>query len=151
MDAILRAAIAYGFLLVIFRVAGRRTLAQATTFDLLLVLIIGDSSQMALIGRDPSMMNSFLVILTLVTLDIGLSLAKRRWPRFDRMVEGVPLIVVEQGRPLRDRMGWARVDEDDILEAARAHQGLGRMDQIQYAVLERSGGISIIPMPGAKD
>lgn len=54
-------------------------------------------------------------------------------------------MIVEEGRPLKDRMAKARVDEDDILTAARQLQGLERMDQIKYAVLERSGGISIIP------
>jgi uncharacterized membrane protein YcaP (DUF421 family) len=57
----------------------------------------------------------------------------------------VPLVVVENGQPLRDRMNKARIDEDDVLTAARQLQGLERMEQIKYAVLERNGGISIIP------
>ena len=60
-------------------------------------------------------------------------------------MEGLPLIILEEGRPLRDRMKKERVDEEDILTAAREHHGLERLDQIKYAVLERSGGISIIP------
>lgn len=60
-------------------------------------------------------------------------------------MNGLPLVVVAQGQPLRERMASARVDEYDVLEAARRTRGLERMDQIKFAVLERSGGISIIP------
>lgn len=150
MDSILRGTIGFLFLLAIFRVAGRRTLARITTFDLVLVLVIGGAARTALLGHDDSMTNACLVIITLVTLDVGFSLAKIRWPRLDRILEGLPLVIVEDGRPLRDRMAWARIGEEDVLEAARAHASIGRMEQIQYAVLERSGGISIIPKPGAK-
>jgi uncharacterized membrane protein YcaP (DUF421 family) len=63
-------------------------------------------------------------------------------------VHGVPTIIVENGRPLRDRMRKARVDEDDVMEAARRLQGIERLDQIRYAVLEVSGGITVIPREG---
>lgn len=61
----------------------------------------------------------------------------------------MPLVIVEDGKPLKDRMDKARVDEDDVLTAARELQGLARMEQIKYAVLKRSGGISIIPAADA--
>ncbi len=70
---------------------------------------------------------------------------KRRSPRIEKLLEDEPLIIVEEGRPLLDRMKKVRVDEEDVLIAARILQGLERMDQIKYAVLERNGGISIIP------
>ena len=61
------------------------------------------------------------------------------------MFNGVPMVIVENGRPLEDLMARARVEKEDVLEAARKLQGLERMDQIKYAVLEIGGGISIIP------
>jgi uncharacterized membrane protein YcaP (DUF421 family) len=61
------------------------------------------------------------------------------------VLDGVPLVIVEDGRPLHDRMQREGVDESDVLAAARQHLGLARMDQIKYAVLERSGGISVVP------
>ena len=70
---------------------------------------------------------------------------KRRSPRIEKLLEDEPLIIVEDGRPLLERMKKVRVDEEDVLIAARILQGLERMDQIKYAVLERNGGISIIP------
>ena len=145
MDSVLRGVAIYTFLLFIFRIAGRRTLAQMTNFDLVLLLLIGESTQQGLLGNDFSITNAFLVVLTLVGLDIGISLWKQRSPQIEKLVEGVPLVIVENGKPLKDRMHKARVDESDILTAARTLQGLERMDQIKYAVLERSGGISIIP------
>jgi len=86
-----------------------------------------------------------LVILTLVGIDIGFSLLKDRSRLFHKIVEGVPLVIVEDGRVLGERMRWARVDIEDVLQAARERQGLERMDQIKYAVLERTGEISVIP------
>ena len=145
MDAILRAAAIYGVMLLIFRIAGRRTLSEATTFDFVLLLIIGESTQQALLGDDFSVTNGVIVIITLVAMDVGLSFVKGHFPKVEKLVDGVPMVVVENGRPLTARMARARIDIDDVLEAARFTRGLERLDQIKYAVLEVSGGISIIP------
>ena len=145
MDSVLRAVAVYLFLMVLFRVAGRRTLSEMTNFDLVLLLIVSEATQNAMIGEDFSLTNAFLVILTLIGLDVGLSLFKKLMPRVDRWLEGVPTVIVEDGRPVQDLMERARVDESDVLAAARELQGLERMDQIKYAVLERNGAISIIP------
>jgi uncharacterized membrane protein YcaP (DUF421 family) len=145
MSSVLRAIVVYVVLFLIFRIAGRRTLSQITTFDFVLLLIVSEATQNAMIGDDYSITNAMLVITTLVGLDVALSLWKRRFPSLDKFLDGVPLIIVEDGKPLKDRMAKARVDESDVLTAARELQGLERMEQIKYAVLERSGGISIIP------
>jgi uncharacterized membrane protein YcaP (DUF421 family) len=145
MDAILRAAAVYFFLLVIFRIAGERTLTNMTTFDFVLLLIIAEATQQGLIGNDFSVTKVILVVTTLVGIDIALSILKDKFPLLDKWVEGVPLVIVEDGKPLMERMQRARVDEQDVLMAARVHQGVQRMDQIRYAVLERTGEISIIP------
>jgi uncharacterized membrane protein YcaP (DUF421 family) len=145
MDAILRALSIYFFLLLLFRAAGRRTLSQATTFDFVLLLIIGEATQQAMLGEDFSLTNSFLVILTLIFTDILLSLVKRRFANVEKWLDGVPVILVDNGAPNREFMSRARVGDEDILEAARNQQGLERMEQIKYAVLEPNGHISIIP------
>ncbi|MCC2642373.1 MAG: hypothetical protein K0S45_2786 [Nitrospira sp.] len=144
MDAILRGTAVYLFLLLVFRLAGRRTLAQTTVFDLALLLIISEAIQNAMIGSDYSMTNGMLVILTLIGLDILFSLLKQRAPVFEQWIDGKPLIIVEQGRPLMELMRKARVDQEDVLQAGREN-GIERMDQIKYAVLETSGKISVIP------
>ena len=145
MDAVLRATAMYLMLLVVFRGSGRRLLAELTTFDFVLLLIIGEATQQALLGEDFSFTNAVLVIVTLVTLEIVLSLLKGWAPFLGKLLDGMPMIVVDHGRPLRDRMHKARIDEEDILEAARQLQGIERLDQIKYAVLEVSGGITVIP------
>ena len=145
MDAVLRAAVVYVVLLLVFRIAGRRTLAEMTPFDLVLAFIIGEATQQALLGQDFSITNAVLVIVTLLFLDIIMSLAKDRSRTFEKLVDGVPTILVADGQPLTERMRKARVDEQDVMEAARRLHGIERLDQIKYAVLEVSGGISVIP------
>lgn len=144
MDSIVRAVVVYAVLLLLFRIAGKRSLAEITTFDFVLLLIIAEATQQAMIDNDNSMTNAFLVITTLLGLDVGLSVLGQRSRIVDRLINDVPLVLVEDGRVLKDRMTKSRVDETDILQSAR-QEGLERMDQVKYAVLERSGGISIIP------
>jgi uncharacterized membrane protein YcaP (DUF421 family) len=145
MGSILRVVALYGFLLVVFRLSGKRTLGESSRFDLLMLLIISETTQEALIGDDHSLINALTLILTFVLMDVGLSLWKQRSQRFEKILEGTPVVVVSHGRPLQQRMDKLRVGEDDILEAAREFHGLERMDQVKYAVVERSGVITIIP------
>jgi len=145
MQSILSAAAIYVFLLVVFRIAGKRTLKDATVFDFVLLLIIGEATQGALIGADSSWTNAALVISTLVVLDVGLSLLKRRSRVLEKTLDDVPLLLVDDGRPIREHLERERIDEEDVLEAARTRYGLERLDQIKYAVLERGGHIAIVP------
>jgi uncharacterized membrane protein YcaP (DUF421 family) len=145
VDSVFRALFVYLFLMLVFRIAGKRTLTQITTFDFVLLLIISEATQNALVGQSGSMTHAALLILTLAGADIGLSFCKQKWPILEKWLEGVPTVVVEDSKLLEDRMNKSRVDRSEILAAARMMQGLERMDQIKYAVLERSGGISIIP------
>ncbi len=145
MEPVIRALAIYALLMIVFRIAGKRTLAQITTFDFILLLIVSEATQNALIGNNYSLTNAALVIVTLVGTEISLSVLKDKWPRLDKWIEGLPLVIVDHGQPIKEHMDKARVDESDILTAARELQGLERMDQIKYAVLERNGAISIIP------
>ena len=116
-----------------------------TSFDFVLLLIVAETTQQGLVGNDFSVTNALLLIIALVGIDIGMSLLKARLPLVEKVIDGVPLVIVENGVPLEEVMQKERIDNEDILTAAREHQGLERMDQIKYAILERSGGISIIP------
>lgn len=88
MDTVLRGLAIYVFLLLVFRVAGKRTLAQVTTFDFVLLIIIAEATQQGLLGEDFSVTNALLLIVTLVTADILLALWKQRSKRVDRIMEG---------------------------------------------------------------
>src|SRR6185503_6666306 len=145
MESVIRGVIVYVFLLIVFRLAGKRTLAQASNFELVLLLIISETTQQAMVDNDHSLTNGFLLILTLMGCTVTLSLLKERFPKLERWLDDAPLIVVENGQLHKDRMLKERVDEEDILSAAREHQGLEKMDDIKYAILERDGHITIIP------
>ena len=96
-------------------------------------------------GEDYSLTACFIMVTTLVGIDLIFSLIKKYSTWFDRIGDGAPLIVVDHGKYLKNRMDKGRVQEDDILEAARSKHGLEKLEQIKYAVLERDGSISIIP------
>lgn len=149
MDLVVRGVAVYLFLLLIFRISGKRSLRNATTFDFVLLLIVAETTQQALVGDDASVTGAFLLIIVLVGTDILLSLVKRASPRIDRLLEGEPLVIARNGVPLRRRMHIERIDEEDILSAARETRGLDSLDQIKRAVLERNGAISIVPKSGA--
>jgi len=145
MNPVLRGAAIYIFLLIIFRIMGKRSLSETTTFDFILLLIVSEVTQQALVGEDNSLTAAFVLIITLVTLDLFFSFLKDHFKIFGKLVEGTPLVVVEKGKPLKERMKKSRVEDEDIMEAARLNFGLERMEQIKYAVLEKDGSISIIP------
>lgn len=146
MEGMARVIAMYTLLLVVFRLAGKRTLSDATPFDLLLLLIISETTQGALVRDDSSFAHSAVMILTFIGVNIVMSAWKQRSKMVARLLEGEPVLLVDHGRLLQRAMDKERVDEDDILEAAREAQGLEHIGQIKYAVLERTGRISIIPM-----
>src|SRR6185436_294251 len=141
MDAVIRAFAVYMFLLIVFRIAGKRTLAQTSSFELVLLLIISETVQQAMVDDDHSITNGFLLSLTLVSLSIALSWLKQHFPKVDRWLEEEPLIILENGKPHKERLDKARVNEAEILAAARRLQGLTRLDEIKYAILESNGEI----------
>ena len=149
METLLRTLAIYFFLLLIFRLAGKRSLSEISTFDFILLLIIGEATQNALIGDDHSLVTGISVILILVMLDVGMSMLKKRSRFIEKFTEGVPLVIVDHGKPVEEYLRKTQVTLDDIMQSARQSQGLERLEQIKYAVLEISGGISIIPMEPA--
>lgn len=145
MNPVVRGLIVYLFVFLIFRILGKRSLSEITTFDFVLLLIISETTTNALIAEDFSLVGCFIMVCTLVVADQAFSILKEHSAWFRAFSEGAPLVIVDNGKPLRKRMEKAKVDEDDVLEAARLIHGLERMDQIKYAVLEKDGSISIIP------
>ena len=150
MESVLGATSIYLFLLLLFRLSGKRTLAEVTPFDLILLLIISEATQSALVGSDDSVTNAVLLVATLVGLNVLMSEIKLRFKKTEHVLEGVPQLIVENGRLIEQTMQKERVDVDDVLDAAREAHGLERLDQVKYAVLERNGRISIIPTTEAK-
>jgi uncharacterized membrane protein YcaP (DUF421 family) len=145
MESILRGAATYLLVWLIFRLAGKRSLAQITTFDAVLLLIISETTQAALIDNDNSLTNSILLILTMVGLDVVFSYVKHWFPTVEKIMDGEPLILLNDKGLRQEALDYERVDEADILNAARQLRGLSNMEQIQYAVLEQTGDITVVP------
>ena len=145
MNPVIRGLAIYLFILILFRIMGKRSLSEATTFDLVLLLIISEVTQQALVGRDYSLTGAFILITTLISVDLIFSLLKENFNLFAKVTEGLPLVIVNEGKPLSKRMKKSKVDEEDVLEAARLHFGLEKMSDIKYAILEKGGDITIVP------
>jgi uncharacterized membrane protein YcaP (DUF421 family) len=145
MHTIIQATCVYFFLLVVVRVAGRRTMAELSAFDLVLLLIISETTQNALTGDDPSLTTAVLAIVTLVGWDVILVLLRQSSGKLEKFIEGTPLVLVREGRPLHDRLKMSRVKMSDILCAARLSHGLVSIADVRYAILESDGQISVVP------
>ncbi|MBW9091335.1 DUF421 domain-containing protein [Rhizobium wenxiniae] len=145
METVIRGAAIYFILLIALRLSGRRTVAQMTPFDLVLLLIIAETTQQALLGDDFSIINAALLIIVLFSLDIGLSFIKQWAPRIARVIDGTPTVLISDGKPDLRAFARARVSLEDVLTAARVEQGVEELTQIKSAVLEADGAVSIIP------
>jgi uncharacterized membrane protein YcaP (DUF421 family) len=150
MEIVIRAAAMYLVLLLIFRLSGKRTMSEADTFDFLMLLIISETTQQAMIREDNSFTNALILVVTLVFLTILLSQLKQWSPRMSSALDDEPFVVLAHGKLFDKRCDKLRIDEADIMEAARENLGLERLEQIKYAVVERNGSISIIPEDKAR-
>lgn len=145
MENVLRAAIMYIFLFIIFKISGRKTLLEMTIFDFILVLIISEATQQALLGEDFSLTGAFITIGTLIFIDKGLGLLENKYPNLNLWLNGSPIILIENGKILERRMRKCYLSEEEIMEVARQQAGLENISEIKFAILEKNGKISIIP------
>jgi uncharacterized membrane protein YcaP (DUF421 family) len=113
-----------------------------------LLLIISEVTNQAMVDSDHSITNSFLLIMTLVGMSVLLSVIKHYSPVATRWLEGLPLPVVRDGRALKENMDKARVDIEEVLMAARITQGIERIEDIKDATVENDGKISVVPRQG---
>ncbi len=146
MESVFRGLAVYVVLLMVTRLSGRRSLAQVTPFDFVLLLIIAETTQQALLGDDFSVTNAFVLIVTLFFADVLMSFLKQWSSRAALLLDGTPTVLVSRGRIDREAMRRARLNLDDIMKAAREQHGLRRLDQVDFAVLEVSGTLSIVPV-----
>ncbi len=145
MESVIRGALVYLILLVLMRVSGRRTMAQATPFDFVLLLIVAETTQQALLGDDFSIVNAVVLFTTLIGMDIAFSHLKGWSPMIAKLIDGRPTLLIHDGRIDERALRKTRVGTDDIMVAARNQHGLARIDQIKHAVLETDSGVSVIP------
>ena len=144
MDIVLRAFVAYVFILVLMRVVGRRELSSMEPSDVILLVVIGDLVQNGVTQSDYSVTGIVLAAGTIGTLATFTAYATFKWSRIRNVVEGEPVILVEDGKPIERNMKHERLTLDEVMEQARLQQGVEALDDVRWAVLETSGSISIV-------
>jgi uncharacterized membrane protein YcaP (DUF421 family) len=143
MDIVLRGCVIFVFLYVLMRVIGRRELSSLEPFDLILLVVLGDAVQQGLTQDDYSLTGAILAIGTIAMLQLAVSFTNFKFPKLRSILDGEPIVVVQDGKPIDKNLRRERVTLDDLAAAMRK-QGIGSLDDVQWAVMETSGVISFL-------
>ena len=143
MDIVIRAALAFLFILLVTRIVGRRELNTLEPFDLILLVTIGDLVQQGVTQNDFSVTGLFLAAGTIAALTVLFSYLPWRFQVLRPVLEGQPVILVEDGKVIEGNLRRNRLTQEEIAAEARAQQ-IASFGEIRFAVLETSGTISFI-------
>jgi uncharacterized membrane protein YcaP (DUF421 family) len=143
MDIVVRAIFLFVFVFALTRIIGRRELSSLEPFDLILLIVLGDAIQQGLTQDDYSVTGAVLVIGTLALLQAFASYLSFRFARLRPIMEGEPVIVIEDGEPIMKNLRRERLIVDEIAAEARKQQ-IESLSEVKWAVLETSGQISFI-------
>jgi uncharacterized membrane protein YcaP (DUF421 family) len=144
MDIVLRAIAAFALVFLLFRVTGRRELSTLEPFDLILIVVIGDLVQQGVTQSDMSFTGLVLAVGTFTVLAVATSWLSYRFKAMRKVLEAAPLVVVEHGKPIEHNMRAERLTLEEVAEAARLQQ-VASLEDVEWAIIEPSGQISIIP------
>jgi uncharacterized membrane protein YcaP (DUF421 family) len=144
MDLVVRAAVAFVFVYLLTRVIGRRELSSLEPFDLILLVMIGDLVQQGVTQNDFSVTGAILVGGTIALMTVAVSFLSFRFPRLRPALDGEPVIVVEDGKPIERNLRRNRITLEELAAAARQSQ-LASIEDVRWGVLETNGSISFIP------
>ena len=144
MDIALRATVLFAFVFLLTRVIGRRELSSLQPFDLILLIILGDAIQQGLTQDDYSLTGAMIAVGTMAALQVLTSYAAFRLPWARRVLDGQPVVVVQDGKPIAENLHRERLTIEEVAEEARANQ-IASLEDVQWAVFEPSGKISFIP------
>jgi uncharacterized membrane protein YcaP (DUF421 family) len=143
MDIVLRAVVAFLFVLLLTRIVGRRELSSLEPFDLILLVTLGDLIQQGVTQNDFSVTGMMLAGGTIGLMTVVFSYLGWRFHRLRPVLEGEPLFVIEDGKPILRNLRRERVTVEEVAAEAR-QQGIASLDDVRWAVLETSGRISFI-------
>ena len=143
MEIVLRSAAVFVFLWFLTRIIGKKELAEISSFELVLLVVIGDLVQQGVTQEDMSVTGAILATGTIALLVVSMSYVSFRWRRADRVVEGVPVVIVSDGRMVTESMRLERLTEDEVVSAAR-EQGIGDVADVRFGVLEPDGKFSFV-------
>lgn len=144
MATIIHAVAGYFILLLVVRVLKRRAGSQMTMFEFVIVFLMGGVIILSTVGNDRSMTNCTCAVIAVGLIHRGVSWAKSRSPRFGTIIDGTPLVIIQNGEWQPEIMRGMKLRREDIEAAARG-RGVTKVEDIAYAILERNGRISVIP------
>jgi uncharacterized membrane protein YcaP (DUF421 family) len=143
MDIVGRGVVVFVLLYFLMRIVGRRELSSLQPFDLILLVVVGDAVQQGLTQDDYSLTGAFLAIGTIATLQVVTSYTSFRFPRLRPLLDGEPLVVVQDGKPIEKNLRRERLTLDELAAEAR-RQSIASLDEVAWAVPETGGDISFI-------
>lgn len=144
-DIVMRTAVVYTVILVGLRLSGKREIGQITVFDLVVLLLLANAVQNAMVGPDTSVGGGIVAAIVLLALSAIVVRARLRWPWIRRVLEGTPTLLVLHGQPLAAHLRSEGLDEE-TLEAALREHGIAQLRDVEMAVLEVDGSISVVPV-----
>jgi uncharacterized membrane protein YcaP (DUF421 family) len=144
MDLVFRTAAIFFFIFFMTRVIGRRELGSLEPFDLILLVVIGDLVQQGVTQDDYSVTGAFIVVATLALLTVGMSYVNFRVRPLRTVMEGHPIVLMENGQPIERNLRRERITLEELAESARLQQ-VENLEDVRLAVLETNGNISVIP------
>ena len=144
MDLVIRAAVVFLFIYLVTRVAGKRELSSMEPFDLILLVVMGDLVQQSITQSDYSVTGALIVISTITLLTVFVSWVNWRFRSMRSVLEGQPVVLVENGKLIEQNMKRERITVEDIESEGRQQQVTDIAD-MRWALLETSGRISVIP------
>jgi uncharacterized membrane protein YcaP (DUF421 family) len=143
MDIALRGILIFWFLVFVTRVMGRRELSSLSAFDLILLIVLGDAIQQGLTQDDYSITAAIIAVSTIAALQVGTSYVSFRSRRARKVLEGLPLVLIENGKLIEANLKRERLDAEEIAGEMRLQQ-IGSFDDVAWAILETNGAISFI-------
>lgn len=149
LEIVVRSAVVYAVVLVGLRLGGRRELGQLTPFDLVLVLLVANAVQNAMVGPDTTLAGGLVAAATLFAANAAVARLRLSSPRFRQLVQGNPVVLVQRGEWVDAALRDQGLDRDDVLAALREHGEVADVTHVELAVLESDGSVSVVPRTAA--
>ena len=141
-----RSLVVYVVVLAGLRLGGRRELGQLTPFDLVLILLVANAVQNAMVGSDTSLVGGIVAAAVLFAANAVVAVLRLRSRRLRQLVEGEPIILVHHGEWNDANLRRERLDRDEVLTFLREHGQVADVAGVELAVLEIDGSVSVVPM-----
>jgi uncharacterized membrane protein YcaP (DUF421 family) len=147
MDIVFRAAVLYFFVVLVTRIVGRRELSSLSALDLILLIVLGDAVQQGLTQDDYSVTGAMIAVATIASLQVFTSYLSFRSEKASKVLEGLPMVLIDRGRVVDENLRRERISEDELAGEMRGQQ-IATFDEVEWAILEANGTISFIKKSG---